>query len=120
MFQTRSPLAAAVLVCHAALVIAIAALVYRAASSVLAGIALALLAVAPLLTTFRSLATPSRARAWAAVLLVAYVGGTSVEVVATSGAARLASLALLTAAVELAFLLALIRRSPAPPQVSRE
>jgi hypothetical protein len=120
MPATHSALARAVTVCHAVLAISIAALVYGAAGDAVAGGALALLAVAPLLATLRGLATRSRVRAWAAVLLVAYVGGTSVEVVATSGMARLASFALVTAALELALLLALIRRSGALPPASRE
>jgi hypothetical protein len=120
MSSPRPPLATAVLASHAALVIAIAALVYRAAGSAFAGILLALLAVAPLLATFRGLGAPGRARAWTALLLVVYVGATSVEVVATSGAARLASLALLAAALDLALLLALIRRSRPLPRAAPE
>lgn len=46
------------------------------------------------------------------VLLVAYIGGISVEVVARSGAAVLLSVALLAAVLELGLLLALIRRRP--------
>jgi uncharacterized membrane protein len=120
MLPTRPRLATAVQVCHAALTICVAALVYRAADGALAGAALALLAVAPLLATLRGLASPSRTRAWAALLLVLYVGGTSVEVVATSGTARLASVVLVTAALELALLLALIRRSRALPRADHE
>lgn len=47
------------------------------------------------------------------VLLVAYIGGTSVEVVARAGAAPLLSVALLAAVLELGLLLALIRRQAA-------
>jgi hypothetical protein len=51
-----------------------------------------------------------------AVLLVAYIGGLSVEVVARSGAAPALSIALLAAVLELGLLLALIRRSaPSDP-----
>jgi hypothetical protein len=46
------------------------------------------------------------------VLLVLYVGGAAVEVVAHEGASMLAGIALLAAALELALLLVLIRRVP--------
>ena len=49
-----------------------------------------------------------------AVLLVAYIGGASVEVVARAGDALPFSVALLAAALELGLLLALIRRPAAP------
>jgi hypothetical protein len=45
------------------------------------------------------------------VLLVAYIGGLSVEVVARSGREPSLSIALLAAVLELALVLALIRRS---------
>jgi hypothetical protein len=111
---------AVVLGCHAALALAVGALIYTAAASRLAGILLAMVAIAPLLASFRSLATSAGARPWIALLLIAYAGGASIEVVASSGAAYLASVALLTAALELGVLLALIRRSRPRPQASRE
>jgi hypothetical protein len=74
------------------------------------------LLAAPLLLTLRGLAQGRRAPLQAnAVLLVAYVGGFSVEVVARSGDAPSQSVALLVAALELALTLALIRRSPTAP-----
>jgi len=114
------PLDTIVLVCHGVLMIGVAAFAYSAASSPASGAALALLVLAPLVATLRSLAKSPSARPWAALLLVAYAGGTSVEVVATSGAAYLASIALLAAVLELGLLLALIRRSRAHPRAAHE
>ena len=111
---------AIVLVCHAVLALAVGTLVYTATASRLEGIVLAVVAIAPLLATFRGLATSPSIRAWVALLLVAYAGGTSLEVVASSGAARIASLALLTAVLELGVLLAVIRRSRARPRAAHE
>jgi hypothetical protein len=68
----------------------------------------------PLLLTVRGLAAGRRSTLpRLAVLLVAYVGGTSVEVVARSGDAPLFSIALLAAVLELGLVLALIRRPAA-------
>jgi hypothetical protein len=75
-------------------------------------LALAVIVTAPLLATLRGLLRAQRtALQRLAVLLVAYVGGASVEVVARAGEALLVSLALLAAAVELGTLLTLIRRA---------
>jgi hypothetical protein len=52
-----------------------------------------------------------------ALLLVPYIGGISMEVVARSGAAPLLSAALLAAVLELGMLLALIRRRPRSPAI---
>jgi uncharacterized membrane protein len=120
MTTTRSPLAIAVLACHAALAAAIATLVFRAGSTPASGAVLALLAITPLLATCGGLCRPSRTRPWAAFLLVIYVGAASVEVVASSGGARLASAAFLVATLELGLLLALIRRDRAPRSASSE
>jgi hypothetical protein len=120
MSAARSPLVTAVLATHLALALSVAALAFRTAASPLAGAALGLIVAAPLVATLRGLGAPSRARAGAAVLLVAYVGVTSVEVVATLGAAKLASLALLLAVLDLAILLVLIRRSQPLPRATRE
>jgi hypothetical protein len=117
---TLRPITGAVLACHAVLAAVTGALVYSGASARLAGIVLALLAVAPLLVTFRAIATTAAARPWLALLLVIYAGAASVEVVASLGAAHLASVALLAAALELGLLLVLIRRSPARPRAGRE
>lgn len=77
--------------------------------------AAALLAV-PLLLTLRGLVQGHRAPLrWLAVLLVAYIGGLSVEVVARSGDAPAHSFALLVAALELGLALALIRRARSEP-----
>ena len=74
-------------------------------------VAAALLAT-PLLLTLRGLARESRAcLQWLAVLLVAYIGGFCVEVVASAGRAPEANVALLAAVLELGLTLALIRRS---------
>jgi hypothetical protein len=72
----------------------------------------------PLLLTMRGAAQGERAVVQRlAVLLVAYIGGTSVEVVAHSGGALPFNIALLAALLELSLALALIRRSdPAAPR----
>jgi hypothetical protein len=116
----RSPLVPLALACHAVLALTVVVLVFRGASSPLAGTILGGLAAAPLLATLRGLAVASRVRAWVAVLLVVYVGAMSVETVATSGAATLASFALLTAVLELGMLLAIIRRSQSRPRAASE
>jgi uncharacterized membrane protein len=116
----RSPLLSVVLACHVLLALTVAALLYTAASSPLAGAVLALAAAAPLLATLRGVATSPRTRQWVALLLVVYAGATSIEVVATSGAAVLASGALLTAVLELGALLVLIRRSGSRRPTVRE
>jgi hypothetical protein len=54
------------------------------------------------------------------VLLVAYIGGLSVEVVARSGVALAFSIALLAAVLELGLALAFIRRSIPSVQRARE
>ena len=77
-------------------------------------IAAAVVLLLPLVLTLRGLSAGRRAsERYLAVLLVAYIGGASVEVVATSGDARLLSAALLAAVLELGLLLALIRRPAA-------
>jgi hypothetical protein len=68
----------------------------------------------PLLLTLRGLWAGRRAiEQRLAVLLVVYIGGISVEVVAQSGGRPLLSVALLAAALELGLLLALTRRPAA-------
>jgi uncharacterized membrane protein len=77
--------------------------------------AAALLAL-PLLLTLRGLVQGRRASLqWLAVLLVAYIGGFSVEVIARSGDAPAQSLALLVATLELGLMLAIIRRRRSEP-----
>ncbi len=73
--------------------------------------------VAPLLATLPGLIRDSRgAQRWLAALLVPYIGGLCVEVVARAGAAPLLGAALLAAVTEIALLLALSRR----PRDARE
>jgi hypothetical protein len=70
----------------------------------------------PLLLTLQGLAAARRASLQRlAVLLVAYIGGFSIEVVARSGEAPAPNGALIVAAVELGLTLALIRRAPTGP-----
>jgi hypothetical protein len=77
-------------------------------------LAAAVVLLLPLLLTLRGLGAGRRSTEQRlAVLLVAYIGGASVEVVARSGDAPLLSVALLAAALELGLLLALIRRPTA-------
>jgi hypothetical protein len=95
--------------CHVLLAAAIAASIVATPTPL--RLAAAVLLVLPLLLTLRGLAVGRRAtERYLAVLLVVYIGGASVEVVARSGEAPLLSLALLAAVLELCLLLALIRR----------
>ena len=77
-------------------------------------LALAVVVLLPLLLTLRGLSAGRRpVEQGLAVLLVVYIGGISVEVVAQSGRIPLLSVALLTAVLELGLLLALTRRPAA-------
>lgn len=98
--------------CHVLLIIALAASVLTPAT--LLRVVIAIVLVLPLLLTVHGLATGRRAvEQRLAVLLVVYVGGASVEVVAQSGGVPLLSVVLLAAVLELGLLLALIRRPAA-------
>jgi hypothetical protein len=95
--------------CHVLLMAALAASVLTAPTMLRLAIAVVLLL--PLLVTVRGLAAGRRTiEKRLAVLLVAYIGGASVEVVAQSGRIPSLSVALLLAALELGLLLALTRR----------
>ena len=108
------PLRAATVACHVLLAGALTASVIAHVTP--ARVALALALVAPLLLMLRGLARGQRTTEQRlAVLLVVYIGGASVEVVARSGSAPLLSVALLAAVLELGLLLALIRRSRLRP-----
>jgi uncharacterized membrane protein len=98
--------------CHLLLEAAlVAGILSTALSPLRVGAAIAV--TLPLLLTLRGLAAGRRSTEQRlCVLLVLYIGGAAVEVVAQSGAAPLASVALLAATLELALLLVLIRRSP--------
>jgi len=99
----------ATLGCHVLLMAALAASIVATPTPL--RLAAAVVLLLPLLLTLRGLGAGQRATLQrVAVLLVAYIGGTSVEVVARSGDARLLSVALLAALLELGLLLALIRR----------
>ena len=105
-------LARAALVCHIVLMASLAAAVVATPTAL--RIALVAVLLAPLLLTLRGLLATRRATLQRlAVLLVAYIGGISVEVVARSGDAPLLSVALLSALLELGLLLALTRRPAA-------
>jgi hypothetical protein len=96
--------------CHLLLMAALAASVLWAPPTALRS-ALAVLVLLPLALTLRGLAAGRRAaQPWLAVLLVAYIGGISVEVVAQAGRMPVLSGALLAAVLELGLLLALTRR----------
>jgi len=103
------PLRQAIVGCHLLLVAALVASVLPPATPLRIAGAAAL--AAPLLVALRSL-RPQRREGlpWLAVLLVAYIGGVSVEVVARSGGAPSWSIALLAAVLELGLTLVLIRR----------
>jgi hypothetical protein len=105
--------------CHALLMSALVASLLPPATALRVGAA-ALLCL-PLLLLLRGLVKAERAALQRlAVLLVAYVGGLSVEVVARAGAAPALSVALLAAVLELGALLALIRRSAPAQRAARE
>jgi hypothetical protein len=107
-----STLRRATVCCHVLLLAALAASIVATPTPL--RLAAAVLVVLPLLLTLRGLAAGRRAaERYLAVLLVVYIGGASVEVVARSGDAPLLSIALLAAALELGLLLALIRRPAA-------
>jgi hypothetical protein len=77
-------------------------------------LALAVVVLLPLLLTLGGLRAGRRpVEQRLAVLLVVYIGGISVEVVAQSGRVPLLSVALLAAVLELGLLLALTRRPAA-------
>jgi hypothetical protein len=102
----------AVLGCHVLLLAALAASIVVPPTPL--RLAAAALVVLPLLLTVRGVVAargPTLQRL--AVLLVAYIGGASVEVVARAGSAPLVSVALLAAVLELGLVLALIRRRAA-------
>ena len=102
----------AVLVCHVLLMLALGASILARPTPL--KLAAAVVVLLPLSLTLRGVAAGRRTTLpRLAVLLVAYVGGTSVEVVAQSGGAPLVSAALLAAVLELGFVLALIRRRAA-------
>jgi hypothetical protein len=100
--------------CHVLLIAALVASFVPPVSAL--RLATGTLLALPLLLTLRGLVQGRRAALqWLAVLLVAYIGGLSVEVVARSGDAPAQSLALLAAAFELGLALALIRRARSEP-----
>jgi uncharacterized membrane protein len=106
-----TPLHAAALACHAALLAAVGTLAFAAAAVSPWRALAAALACAPLLACVPGLLAANRTTAlWLAVLLVAYCGAASVEVVATAGGSLAASIALLASLVELGVALTLIRR----------
>jgi uncharacterized membrane protein len=114
------PLRVAAVCCHVVLATALAASVLAAAVTPLRTVAAVALTL-PLLLTVRGLVLGRRTTEQRlAVLLVLYVGGAAVEVVAHSGTAPLASIALLAAVLELGLTLVLIRRSPRRASVARE
>lgn len=95
--------------CHVLLMAALAASVLTPPTAL--RLALAVVLLLPLLSTVRGLAAGRRTiERYLAVLLVVYIGGASVEVVAQSGRVPTLSAALLLAALELGLLLTLTRR----------
>jgi uncharacterized membrane protein len=114
------PLRPIVVGCHLLLATAIAAHVVATAPTA-PRLVLAALLTLPLLLALRGLVRGQRAvEQRLAVLLVLYVGGASVEVVAQAGRAPLLGVALLAASLELALLLALIRRGAPRAPAARE
>jgi len=102
------PLRRAIVGCHLLLIAALAASLVPPATAL--RFSIAVLLALPLLLTLPGLAQGRRTTLQRlAVLLVAYIGGLSVEVVARSGNAPSLSLALIAAVLELGLLLAFIR-----------
>ena len=110
------PLRHALLACHFLVLGALVASLLPPASAPRLGIAAVL--ASPLLVTLPGIVRGRRVTLqWLAVLLVAYIGGFSVEVVARSGGSPAFNIALLGAVLELALALLLIRRSgPSAPR----
>ena len=108
------PLRRAIVGCHLLLIAALAASLVPPATAL--RFSIAVLLALPLLLTLPGLAQGRRTTLQRlAVLLVAYIGGLSVEVVARSGNAPSLSLALIAAVLELGLLLALIRGARSAP-----
>ena len=104
------PLTRATIGCHLLLIAALVASLLPPVTAL--RLSSATLLALPLLLTLRGLAQGRRASLQRlAVLLVAYIGGFCVEVVARAGTAPSASVALIAAVLELGLTLALIRRS---------
>jgi uncharacterized membrane protein len=102
--------------CHVLLVALLAAEILTPVPTAVR-LTIAIVVAAPLLATLPGLIRDSRAaERWLAALLIPYIGGLCVEVVAHAGAAPLLAAALLAAVAEIAFLLALSRR----PRAARE
>jgi uncharacterized membrane protein len=100
--------------CHALLCAAVAFAILAPALSPL-GAALVAIVLAPLLLVLPGLVRGDRRiEQRLAVLLVPYIGGISMEVVARAGASFALNVALLAAVLELGLLLALIRRPRSP------
>jgi uncharacterized membrane protein YoaK (UPF0700 family) len=98
--------------CHVLLLGALAAAMLATPTAL--RLALTVVLLLPLLLLAPGLAAGRRtSQQRLAVLLVAYIGGISVEVVARSGGAPLLSVALLAAVLELGLVLALTRRRAA-------
>jgi uncharacterized membrane protein len=115
----HSALRSVALAAHTTLAATLAWLTLTAGTSAMTRAVMCVAAVVPLVATLPGLAGGRRTvERWLALLLVVYVGAATVEVVATSGRAALASIALLAAVAELGLVLALIRRSPSRPRAS--
>jgi Predicted membrane protein (DUF2069) len=108
------PLRRAIVGCHLLLIAALAASLVPPTTAL--RLCVAVLLALPLLLTLRGLTQGRRTTLQRlAVLLVPYIGGLSVEVVARSGNAPSLSLALIAAVLELGLLLALIRGARSAP-----
>lgn len=97
-------------VLHATLIVALFVLLWRSAVPWTWAVGLFSVLGAPLLVAAVGLVRrDSYTYQWLAILLVIYIGGAAVEVVATRGRVLVASIVLLAAALELGVLLVLIR-----------
>src|SRR4051812_45386132 len=115
----RNPLRLFALACHALLLIASAALLYRMFDASPWREIAGAVAAGPLLLTVAGLrAGRGRTEQWLALWLVVYAGAAVMEVVASAGATRLASVALFASIAELAILVTLNRRSAARARVA--
>lgn len=115
--QSFAPLAT---VFHLLLLTSIAVLAYRVAASPWRELAAAICALPLLVTLPGLLARRRRALVWLALLLVVYAGAAVTEAVASAGTELAASVAALSAVIELGILPILSRRDRSARRGARE
>ncbi|HEY8432835.1 MAG TPA: DUF2069 domain-containing protein [Sandaracinaceae bacterium] len=119
--MSANALVGAAWVCHAVLLAAVTVGLMTSALPLAGRAMLAAAAALPLAAAVPGLARRRRyTYLWLAFALVGYAGAAAVEVVATSGRAPFATVALLAALIELGLLFMLSRRAPPRPRANRE